>query len=32
MLSSFSNVENGVDKGGAIREKAVLISDLLTSP
>ncbi len=32
LLSNFSTLENGVDKGASIRERATLITDLLTSP
>ena len=32
MLQQFSTMENGAERGSAIRDKAILISDLLTQP
>lgn len=31
-LQNFTYYEDNIDKGASIREKAILISDLLTSP
>lgn len=31
-LQNFSYIEDNIDKGASIREKSLLINDLLTSP
>ena len=32
ILQNFSTQEGGIEKGSAIREKSILIADLLSSP